>query len=85
MSNENISAEARRVAIKNAVIEITNEMAAIDARKQQIKDIVSHVSSEYDISKPELNSIARMHYKANKSEVQEKTDNLMDKYDELFG
>lgn len=60
-------------------------MIQIEAQKDHIKNIVTHVSEEYEIEKPKVQQLAKMYHKQNAEVVRAKSDEVADLYESIFG
>lgn len=81
----NLSEPSRKTAIRQSIIEISNAMLQIESHKEHIKEIISMLSSEYEMDKAVVRSLANMYHKQNSEVVKSKADVLIDEYENIFG
>lgn len=76
---------ATKVAIKQAIEEMSNTWLHIESQQQHIRDIVTNISETYEYDKKLLMKVAKARHKRNLSEVQSNNEMLVDEYESLFG
>ena len=81
----NLSEPSRKTAIRQSIIEISNAMLQIESHKDHIKSVVEMISSEYEMDKAVVRSLANMYHKQNSEIVKTKSDVLIDEYENIFG
>lgn len=84
MSNENLSPAARKTAIKNAISEGSNTLLQISAHKEHLKEVINHIAEEYEMDKGVIRDLINIYHKQNISEVKNKSEDLLEKYEEIF-
>ena len=78
-----ISCQEDREKIKNALAAISNSLTTIEAEKDLIKDIVKEIVDEYDLSKRNVNKMAKVYHKQNFSEEVATNDEFETLYEEV--
>lgn len=81
----NVSEKSRKTALKLSIIEISNALLQIESHKEHIKSVVEMISSEYEMDKAVVRSLANMYHKQNSEVVKSKADVLIDEYENIFG
>lgn len=81
----NVSEKSRKTAVKLSIIEISNALLQIESHKEHIKSVVEMISSEYEMDKAVVRSLANMYHKQNSEVVKSKADVLIDEYENIFG
>ena len=80
----NLSNEARKVAIKKSIVEASNSLLQAKAHQDHAKEVIKHVSEEYDMDKSVVSQLVKLYHKKNINEVKEKSDTLIDEYESIF-
>jgi hypothetical protein len=65
-----------RKKIKDAIIEASYVLDAIESKRDQLKDIIDVINSEYKLSKKILRKTIRIYHKQNYNEVCEENNEL---------
>lgn len=84
MSSNSKSPEAVRVAIKNAVVEISNSWLQAESHRLHAKEVAKHTSEEYEFDKKDLLKMATMYHKQNAPKIKADTESVLEKYQEIF-
>lgn len=79
------STPSDRQKIKNAIIEGANSMVRIDAEKDAIKAICDSLKEDYELPPAIVKQMINVYHKQNLTEVANKTETLVDMYEELIG
>ena len=79
------STPADRQKIKNAIIEGANSMVRIDAEKDAIKAICDSLKEDYELPPAIVKQMIRVYHKQNLTEVSNKTETLVELYEEVIG
>lgn len=72
-------------AIKAAIMEGANSLIRIDAERDHIKAIAERLKKDYKLPSAMVNQMITIYHKQNLSEVQGKTEALVELYEELMG
>jgi aspartokinase len=75
-----ISNPADRVKIKKMLTEVSNSMTRIEAERDLIKETIKEMSQEFNLSKRQLNRMAKVYHKQNFSREQEEHSEFEDLY-----
>lgn len=78
------SPEAVRVAIKNAVVEISNAWLQEEAQRTHASEVAKHIAEEYEVDKKDLVRMAKMYHKQNAQQIKADTDSVLEMYSEIF-
>lgn len=78
------SPEAVRVAIKNAVVEISNAWLQAEAQRTHASEVAKHIAEEYEVDKKDLVRMAKMYHKQNAPQIKADTDSVLEMYSEIF-
>jgi hypothetical protein len=73
---QQISSPVDRKKIKDALVEISDSMTRMEAERDLIKDIVKDVSDNYQLSKKQINRMAKIYHKQNFIMEQQEMDEL---------
>ena len=74
---------ADRQKLKNALVEMTNCMARMDAEKEAKKDIATKIKEDFDIKPAIANKLATVIYKQNYADLQAEQDDFELLYETL--
>ena len=80
----NVSNPTDKKRIKNALFEISNCMTRIGAEKDLIKDIVNDLADDFELSKKQVNKIARAYHKQNYSQQVAESEEFQELYESLI-
>ena len=75
-----ISSAADRAKIKKMLGEISNSMTRVTAERDLIKETIKEMSKEFNLSKRQLNRMAKVYHKQNFSREQEEHSEFEDLY-----
>ena len=75
-----ISSPADRAKIKKMLGEVSNSMTRIEAERDLIKETIKEMSQEFNLSKRQLNRMAKVYHKQNFSREQEEHSEFEDLY-----
>ena len=75
-----ISNPADRQKIKKMLSEVSDSMTRIAAERDLIKETIKEMSQEFNLSKRQLNRMAKVYYKQNFSREQEEHSEFEDLY-----
>lgn len=75
-----ISNPADRQKIKKMLGEVSDSMTRIAAERDLIKETIKEMSQEFNLSKRQLNRMAKVYYKQNFSREQEEHSEFEDLY-----
>lgn len=78
------SQQAVNVAIKNAIVEMSNAWLLAEGHNTHAKEVAKHIADEYEIDKSELTQLAKLYHKQNAREVKAKSETILEKYQEIF-
>ena len=84
MSSNSKSPEAIRIAIKNAVVEISNSWLQAEGHRTHANEVAKHTAEEYEIDKKDLLKMAKMYHKQNAPQIKADTESVLEKYQEIF-
>ena len=73
---QQISSPVDRKKIKDALVEISDSMTRMEAERDLIKDIVKDVADNYQLSKKQINRMAKIYHKQNFIIEQQEMDEL---------
>lgn len=75
-----ISNPADRAKIKKMLGEISNSMTRVAAERDLIKETITEMSKEFNLSKRQLNRMAKVYHKQNFTREQEEHSEFEDLY-----
>lgn len=75
-----ISSPADRAKIKKMLGEISNSMTRIEGERDLIKETIKEMSQEFNLSKRQLNRMAKVYHKQNFSREKEEHSEFEDLY-----
>lgn len=75
-----ISSPADRAKIKKMLGEVSNSMTRIEAERDLIKETIKEMSQEFNLSKRQLNRMAKVYHKQNFTREQEEHSEFEDLY-----
>jgi len=75
-----ISSAQDRARIKKLLGEISNSMTRIEAERDLIKETIKEMSQEFNLSKRQLNRMAKVYHKQNFTREQEEHSEFEDLY-----
>lgn len=75
-----ISNPADRVKIKKMLGEVSNSMTRIEGERDLIKETIKEMSQEFNLSKRQLNRMAKVYHKQNFTREQEEHSEFEDLY-----
>lgn len=78
-----ISNPADRKKIRDALQEASNSMTRIEAERDLIKDIISDLSDNYQLSKKHIRKMVRVYHKQNFTEEQAASEEFAQLYEEV--
>ncbi|MFW9602981.1 MAG: hypothetical protein ACMV1B_11785 [Prevotella sp.] len=73
---QSISSPVDRKKIKDALQEISNSLTRIAAERDLIKETVSEVSKNFNLSKKHINKMSRIYHKQNFQVTQQENEEL---------
>lgn len=76
---------SQHVKLKQGIIEISNIYLQIEGLNESTKEIAAKLTEEMEIEKGLVTKLAKMYHKQNYSKVQNETEELLNKYDEVMG
>lgn len=85
MSSSNLSNEARKVSIKKSIVEACNALLQAEAQNEHAKEVIKHISEEYEMDKALVTKLVKAHHKQNIEEIKSKADEFIDEYESIFG
>jgi len=75
-----ISSPADRAKIKKMLGEVSNSMTRIEGERDLIKETIKEMSQEFNLSKRQLNRMAKVYHKQNFTREQEEHSEFEDLY-----
>ena len=81
MSNIVPSSVADRVALKNALTEMTHCMSRMDAERDAKKDIAATIKEKFEITPKNINKLAATMYKRNYTDLQQENEDFEELYE----
>ena len=75
-----ISSQADRDKIKKMLGEVSNSMTRIEAERDLIKETIKEMSQEFNLSKRQLNRMAKVYHKQNFLREREEHEEFEDLY-----
>lgn len=75
-----ISSPADRQKIKKLLGEVSNSMTRIEGERDLIKETIKEMSQEFNLSKRQLNRMAKVYHKQNFTREQEEHSEFEDLY-----
>lgn len=75
-----ISSPADRAKIKKMLGEVSNSMTRIEGERDLIKETIKEMSKEFNLSKRQLNRMAKVYHKQNFTREQEEHSEFEDLY-----
>lgn len=76
---------SEKQAVKNAVLEIVKVLDEQQRQREHIKDICNSIHDKYGFDKKLLRLLAKHYHKQSINETVNTTNEIFDKYEELFG
>lgn len=76
---------SEKQAVKNAVLEIVKVLDEQQRQQEHIKDICNSIHGKYGFDKKLLRSLAKHYHKQSINDTVNNTNEIFDKYEELFG
>lgn len=71
--------------IKNAIIEISNSKIRIEAENDNIKEIKKRLKDEFELDTKIVNALVKLYHNQQLDEYRASTDDVVEKYEEIFG
>lgn len=81
----NLSDAARKTAIKQSIQEISNAWLQASSHNEHAKEVIKHISEEYEMDKGLVNKLAKMYHKQNAPVVKAEMDTITEEYENIFG
>lgn len=81
----NVSEPVRKTALKQSIIEVSNAWLQAESHNLHAKEVIKHISEEYEMDKSLVTQLAKLYHKQNVSEVKAKADTVVDEYESIFG
>jgi hypothetical protein len=79
-----ISSPADRVKIKKMLGEVSNSMARIEGERDLIRETIKEMSQEFNLSKRQLNRMAKVYHKQNFLREKEEHSEFEDLYTSIL-
>lgn len=76
---------SEKQAVKNAILEIVKILDEQQRQREHIKDICDSIHDKYGFDKKLLRSLAKHYHKQSINDTVNTTNEIFDKYEELFG
>jgi hypothetical protein len=73
--------QAQKVAIKNCLQEISNSLTRMEAERDNIKEIVNRMATEFEMNKRISRKLARIFHKRNIEEERAEQEEINTTYD----
>ena len=80
----NVTNPADKKKIKDALFEISGSYSRIEAERELIKDIVNDLADNFELSKKQVNKIARAYHKQNYNQQVAEADEFQELYQSLL-
>lgn len=74
-----------KVDVKNAIIEISNSKIRVEAENENIKEIKKRLKDEHGLDTKMVNALTKLYHNQQLDEYRASTDEVVDKYEEIFG
>jgi len=78
------SDEESKKKIKGAIQELVDSMTRMQSERELIKEIGTTIEETVGFSKKALKKLANIQFKANRTQVEGETNDILDAYDVLF-
>lgn len=73
-----------KIDVKNAIIEISNSKIRIEAENDNIKEIKKRLKDEFELDTKMVNALAKLYHRQELDEFRATTDDVVEKYEEIF-
>jgi predicted nuclease of restriction endonuclease-like RecB superfamily len=80
----NVTNPADKKKIKDALFEISGSYSRIEAERELIKDIVNDLADNFELSKKQVNKIARAYHKQNYNQQVAESEEFQELYQSLL-
>ena len=80
----NVTNPADKKKIKDALFEISGSYSRIEAERDLIKDIVQNLADDFELSKKQVNKIARAYHKNNYNQQVAESEEFQELYESLL-
>jgi|688.fasta_scaffold666373_4 hypothetical protein len=80
----NITNPADKKRVKDALFEISGSYARIEGERDLIKTVVKDLADEYELSKKQVNKIARAYHKQNYNQQVAESEEFQELYESLL-
>lgn len=80
----NVTNPTDKKKIKDSLFEISGSFARIEAEKELIKDIVNDLADNFELSKKQVNKIAKAYHKQNYNQQVAEADEFQELYQSLL-
>ena len=80
----NVTNPADKKRIKDALFEISGSFARMEAERELIRDIVKTLADDFELSKKQVNKIARAYHKQNYSQQVAESEEFQELYESLI-
>lgn len=80
----NVTNQADKKKIKDALFEISGSYSRIEAERDLIKDIVQNLADDFELSKKQVNKIARAYHKNNYNQQVAESEEFQELYESLL-
>jgi hypothetical protein len=78
------STSKEKIDVKQAIIEISNSRIRIEAEQEHIKEIKKRLKDEHGIDNSMIGILSNLYHKQNFEDYKAGTDEIIEKYEELF-
>ena len=80
----NITNPADKKKVKDALFEISGSYARIEAERELIKDVVNDLADSFELSKKQVNKIAKVYHKQNYTQQVAESEEFQELYESLL-
>ena len=80
----NVTNPTDKKKIKDALFEISGSYSRIEAERELIKDIVNDLADNFELSKKQVNKIARAYHKQNYNQQVAESEEFQELYQSLL-
>jgi hypothetical protein len=80
----NITNPADKKKVKDALFEISGSYARIEAERELIKDVVNDLADSFELSKKQVNKIAKAYHKQNYTQQVAESEEFQELYESLL-
>lgn len=80
-----INSQKDKIDVKNAIIEMSNAKARIEAEQEYIKETKKRLKDDHDIDGKMLGKLLGLHHKQSIDSFEQETDDVITMYHNIFG